>query len=437
MKGTAGAKVPTDAGGDSPLPRPARRKLARAGRRRRILLVVLVLVVGLLVPVGISLGSALNDPANGSSVGARAAEWFRGHGAESVVNWIENVWYTHHQPPIGGRPPKGEIRVPKQPVTAIAVGPAHLPPPPPIVPLASPALPGEGQWSPAGRMVEGVPAVYETELRPDPVHTSQVVGVAWMDTMLLDATLYSGNIIPGGGPFTHTAPIQSDAATSLVAVFNAGFLMANADGGYYTDGRTEIPLRDGAASFVVYANGTATVGEWGRDVTMTPDVVSVRQNLDLLVDGGQPVPGLDANDITRWGFTLGNQVYVWRSGVGVTADGALVYVGGPSLNITSLANVLAAAGCVRAMELDINTDWVNMATYDPAVGQPASPSNGANLLSTMTGGTGRYFQSYWERDFITMSSAYGAAQSVPAPTTTTTAPSGKSKGAKTKSTAGG
>ena len=176
---------------------------------------------------------------------------------------------------------------------------------------------------------------------------------------------------PGGGPFSHTAPIDADAATSLVAVFNAGFLMANANGGYYTDGRTEIPLRNGAASLVIYNDGTATVGAWGQDVSMTPNVASVRQNLDLLVNNGQPVPGLDASDTSRWGFTLGNQVYVWRSGVGVTADGALVYVGGPSLNITSLANVLAAAGCVRAMELDINTDWVNMAAFNPAAGQPA------------------------------------------------------------------
>jgi hypothetical protein len=416
--------------------------MVRRSRRRRILLVVGVVVVGLMIPVGISFGSALADPANGSSIAARAAEWFREHGGASTVNWIENLWYTHHQPPVGGAPPKGEIRVPKTTITAppVAQTPPHLDPPQAITPLASPAQPGEGEWSPAGRLVEGVPAVYETELRPDPIHTSQVVGVAWMDTTLLHATLYSGSIIPGGGPYAHTAPIPTDAATSLIAAFNAGFLMSNANGGYYTDGRTEIPLRTGAASFVVFANGTATVGQWGRDVSMTPDVVSVRQNLDLLVDNGHPVPGLDANDISRWGFTLGNQVYVWRSGVGVTADGALVYVGGPSLNITSLANVLAAAGCVRAMELDINTDWVNMSTFAPAVDQPAGPDNGTNLLSTMSGGTGRYFQSYWERDFITMSSAYGTAQSAPLTTTTTTTsvPSrARNRGPKTASTAHG
>ncbi len=40
---------------------------------------------------------------------------------------------------------------------------------------------------------------------------------------------------------------------------------------------------------------------------MTPNVVAVRQNLDLLVDGGKPVPGLNANDTTQWGYTLGNR----------------------------------------------------------------------------------------------------------------------------------
>jgi hypothetical protein len=289
-----------------------------------------------------------------------------------------------------------------------STGPAHLAPPPPIQPFASPAIPGEGQWSPAGRLVGGIPAVYETTLRPDAVHTSYVVGVAWMDTELLKATLYSGSQIPGGGPYSHTAPVQPAAASTLVAAFNAGFLMSGANGGYYTDAKTVIPLRTGAASFVVYANGSATVGQWGRDVSMTPNVRSVRQNLNLLVDGGQPVPGLNAADTTQWGDTLGNAVYVWRSGLGVTADGALVYVGGPGLNVTDLANLLVRAGAVRAMELDINTDWVNFSTYAPATPSGlASGANGTELLSNMTGTPGRYFEPWWARDYITLSSALG------------------------------
>src|SRR6202023_1714638 len=167
-------------------------------------------------------------------------------------------------------------------------------------------------------------------------------------------------------------------------------------GGYYTDSKAILPLRTGAASFVIYRNGTATVGQWGRDVTMSPSVVSVRQNLDLLVAGGQPVPGLNAADTTQWGNTLGNAIYVWRSGIGITADGALVYVGGPGLNITDLANLLVRAGAVRAMELDINTDWVNFSSYRPATPTgSATPANGTELLNNMTGTPGRYFASWW------------------------------------------
>jgi hypothetical protein len=254
--------------------------------------------------------------------------------------------------------------------------------------------------------VQGSPAVYATFLRPDAVHSSVVDGIAWLDTRLLSATLYSGSYIPGGGPYTYTAPIQPAAARSLVAAFNAGFRMQDANGGYYTQGQTIIPLRAGAASFVIYRNGAATVGAWGTDVKMSPDVVAVRQNLSLLVDNGRPVSGLNANDTSKWGNTLGNQVYVSRSGIGVTGDGALVYVGGPSLNITDLANLLVRAGAVRAMELDINTDWVNFATFAPSTATGlASPANATDLLplADMTGPPSRYFETWWARDFITMS----------------------------------
>ncbi|MGO8864475.1 MAG: phosphodiester glycosidase family protein [Acidimicrobiales bacterium] len=360
----------------------------------------------LLTPLLWSLGSALGDPGLGTSVPGRFAEWARSHGAASIVTWAESEWYSHHPPPVGGRPRRGAIPAPRSSKSASvsASTVAQLASPAAIAPIASPPVAGEGQWHPAGRPVDGVPAVYEAYLRPDAVHTSVVVGVAWMDTKLLRATLDSGSTIPGGGPWQNTAPVTAQAADTLVAAFNSGFRMSDANGGYYTEGTTVVPLRQGAASFVIYSDGTATVGQWGRDVSMTPNVVAVRQNLDLLVDGGNPVPGLNANDTAQWGYTLGSQVYVWRSGVGVTADGALVYVGGPDLNITDLADVLVRAGAVRAMELDINTDWVNFASYSPASPTGlASPANGTDLLSNMAGAPDRYFEPWWSRDFITMS----------------------------------
>lgn len=55
------------------------------------------------------------------------------------------------------------------------------------------------------------------------------------------------------------------------------------------------------------------------------------------------------------------------------------------------------------MELDINTDWVNCTTYRPVPpATTAMPANGTTLLPGMTGGTSRYFDTWWARDFITM-----------------------------------
>ena len=114
-----------------------------------------------------------------------------------------------------------------------------------------------------------------------------------------DAVL--GQLDSGGGPWPDTAPVQPHAARGLVAAFNAGFLMSDANGGYYTDHKMVRPLRVGAASFVVYRNGTSNVIAWGPHDRVTPEIVSVRQGLDLLVNNSEPVPGLAANDVSEVG----------------------------------------------------------------------------------------------------------------------------------------
>jgi uncharacterized protein YigE (DUF2233 family) len=362
--------------------------------------VYLVLAV-LLAWFGLSFGSALTNPAYGTSLMARAAEWGRDHHLGSFVTWAEEEWYRLHPPRVGGRPPAGAFSGGSGPTRARTV--TALPAPSRLRSPAGAWLPGEGVWHPAGRVVGRTAAIYTTTVRPDAVHTSYVVGVAWMDPRLLRAQLYAGTQIPGGGPYRFSTPVSVAAARTLDAAFNSGFKMADANGGYYTEGRTEVPLRPNAASLVVYRDGSATVGAWGSQVRMSRDVASVRQNLDLIVSGGRPVPGLLANDNAQWGFTLGGAFDVWRSGVGVTRDGALVYVGGPSLAITSLANLLADAGAVRAMELDINTDWVQYSTYRGAPGRSVTPANGVSLLGGMAGDPSRYFASWWSRDFYTMS----------------------------------
>lgn len=356
-----------------------------SGRRRQGWLRALagVLAVAVAVPVW-SLGSTLARPSS-DPVSVRTVEWLRGHGGASVVTRTEAWWYSHHAPKTGGHlsaPLTGAGR----PVNS-RVGLR------PVPPLASPGLPGEGQWN----VVSGSPdrpAVAVTQLRPDPVHTSLLAGLMRLDPSQLTLQLLAGTDQPGGS-FPENGQVPAAERSSLVAAFNSGFRQSEAGGGYYSEGRTTAPLVNRAASLVIRKDGSATVAEWGRDATMAPDVKAVRQNLALIVDGAAPVPGLESNTGNRWGKTLGNRLYVWRSGIGVTADGALVYAAGPGLSVPSLAQLLVAAGSTRAMELDINTDWVGGFTYQPA---PAGPV-GTKLLPSMYHDPSRYLHAQ-SRDFV-------------------------------------
>ncbi|HEX4219602.1 MAG TPA: hypothetical protein VHZ02_14600 [Acidimicrobiales bacterium] len=286
-----------------------------------------------------------------------------------------------------------------------------LPAPTDLAPFTAPAPAGNGAWTPVGRPVDGVPAVYETDLIPP--GGTQPAGLAWMDTKVLSAQLYSGSVSPGGGPYQYTAPVEPAQAQSLVAAFNGGFIMDAAGGGYYTEGRVIDPLVAGAASLVIYADGSVTVGSWGTDVAMTPNVVAVRQNLAPLVAGGQPTDQATSPNWQAWGNTCGatsclstvpgveNQ---WRSGVGVVADGALVYAAGPDLTPLQLAQLLVHAGVVRGMELDINPNWPVFVTYDPSpAAGPAAPTNGTSLQPSSVQGPATFFTPSWARDFVTMS----------------------------------
>ena len=147
-----------------------------------------------------------------------------------------------------------------------------------------------------------------------------------------------------------------------------------------------------------YKDGTMNVGAWNSSAPfqLNPNVVGVRQNLTLLVDNGQVNPSVDSEDKKLWGVTVKNAYYVWRSGIGVTADGNLVYAMGPALSVRTLAELLQRAGAVRGMELDINQEWVSYMTYD-ASKNPAAPAATKLLDFARTGQ--RYFSTE-ERDFV-------------------------------------
>ncbi len=385
----------------------------RPSPRRLTQLIAVATLIG--VGPGFSLGTTLIRPST-DPLSLRAVEWLRLRGGAGIVNGAEHWWYTRHAPPDGGAPDIPLI------VASNGLGVTASPPPAstpvservtttapngspavtavaavtslsPVRPLVAQPLPGEGQWT----VVSGDakhPAIAVTRVRPDAVHTSLVVALARMDTSLVKLRLLAGTEDPGGS-WPERGQVPAAERPKLLAVFNAGFRQRESGGGYWVGGRQGAPLVKGAASVVIHTDGTATVAQWGRDAQLGPDVFSVRQNLSLIVDNSAAVPGIEQADNARWGKTVGHKVLVWRSGIGVAKDGALIYAGGPGLSIKTLADVLEAAGTVRAMELDINSAWVAFFLYQ----QTATGPQGTKLLPGMRHSPTRYLKAQ-SRDFF-------------------------------------
>ena len=129
---------------------------------------------------------------------------------------------------------------------------------------------------------------------------------------------------------------------------------------------------------------------------MTPNVVGVRQNLKLLVDHGKVPANVSQNVLGQWGATLGGGYYVWRSGIGITRGGRIIFVYGDRLVAQSLADLLRRAGAVEAMQLDINPEWMSFDYYKGA-GHPADPTPHP-VLPDQQGSPFRYYSIY-SRDF--------------------------------------
>ena len=395
------APPPADGDGGPPGQRPGRRRRGRGGKgpgrvrrlfRRPWMRVIVALIALLCCWLAFSIGQALTAP-GGGSVSSKLAEWARDHYLGPVVTFGE--WLTYNPPKVGGKP-SFSLAVPKTAQVKYKHT-KHFQPiiPPRLSSMAGTPLPGEGVWR-VLETVKGEPAIFGTFLRPSPVYTSYVAGIVSMDQRLVTFQLRPGSEDPGPGDWNAQPWITPGSRAGLLATFNGGFKIDTSGGGFYLNGHTAGTLTDGAASVVYYRNGTIKIGVWGRDVRMSSDVVGVRQNLKLIVDYGKVPASVNQDVLGSWGATLGGGYYVWRSGLGVTRDGRVIFVYGPALDVQELADVLQRAGAVEALQLDINPEWMAFDYYQ-ADGHPTDPTP-VNLLPDQQGTPYRYYSVY-SRDF--------------------------------------
>jgi hypothetical protein len=217
------------------------------------------------------------------------------------------------------------------------------------------------------------------------------------DQRLVRLALHAGRGEPEGA-WTYGDQIGPREIHRVVAAFNGGFKFETGVIGFMADGRVAVALQPGLASIVTYRNGTTQIGAWEAGVPARGQpMASVLQNLHLLVDHGVPAGNVESCIQECWGSTLGGGTLIARSALGISGDGQLVWAAGESVSPAAIAQALVGAGVQRAVELDINPEWVAGYLYVHGGSGPSAEP----VVPGQNGIAGRFLEPYG-RDFFTI-----------------------------------
>ncbi len=298
-------------------------------------------------------------------LGVRTVEWMRQHQFNWLIDNAEHVYYSWKAPSKGG-PQLTQLPSVGVGSTTTAKHDATKPQkakpwPPNIKPVFAHPLAGEGVWKPSGPPIDGKPPVLVTTFRTERDYPRIVAYLAWFDHTRTALAYYPGRYEPPSASLRGPMQVPYGQRWRLLATFNSGFIYSDGLNGDALDGQTNEPLKAGLATLVAYRNGRVDIVSWRGGSAPGPSVAFARQSLPLIIDHGKLNPAL--NDSTQWGFTLGNAVRVWRTGIGIDRHGNVIYAAADYQTVITLAEILKRAGAVRAMQLDINPEWPTLITY--------------------------------------------------------------------------
>jgi hypothetical protein len=209
----------------------------------------------------------------------------------------------------------------------------------------------------------------------------------------------AGTVHPGailGHPGPGIIPADAKTGGNLIAGFNGGFQYKDGHYGMVVGATTYVPLQPGLGTLTIHQDGSLDISRYDPHKSNQKPVEAIRQNGPLILDKGTVTSDAVSGGYAVWGRTTTNSMFTWRSGVGLTPNGNLIYAVGPSLTAVTLADALKAGGATEAIQLDINAFWVRFVTF-----QPTTPSNYSyeSILSTLANGGASYLHGY-TKDFF-------------------------------------
>jgi hypothetical protein len=258
-------------------------------------------------------------------------------------------------------------------------------PPPPIAPIITPEIPGEGKWlaivddPDARELPDGRPVFYQSFLRADPERTWARVYLTIWDPRLVQLHIVAGTQEPvsaTGETGSGTIPRTKAVLSQLVGAFNGGFQAVHGEFGMMAEQRVYLPPKPWAATVAVFDDGRVGMGSWpgpsdrraaydeARAVAEIPaGMIAFRQNLTSLVEDGR------FNPWGRWWWGAApqqksEQTLTQRSALCLTREGFLAYAWGDSASPEALGAALVSARCLRAMHLDMNAGHSGLEFYN-------------------------------------------------------------------------
>ena len=190
-----------------------------------------------------------------------------------------------------------------------------------------------------------------------------------------------------------------EGSQGVLGAFNGAFKLDARAGGLKVADQVLAPFVLDYATAAIDANGRLTIFQ-GPAYAQPPGFNGVvfRQNLPYLVNQGALTDAVKLRDPGFWGGTIKGGVAQARTGLGLDANGNILYVAtmGKCLPV-QLARALLQAGAHRAMELDINPYW-------PIMGMASTPIKSAQggFAFALPGSehAPRVFITGWTRDFF-------------------------------------
>lgn len=286
---------------------------------------------------------------------------------------------------------------PSAPKTVAPTDPPAVWQPRPLAPFGT--LAGEGEWLAYLHDPAGTPLAYRTFLQPDPERPFAIVAIVAIDLTKTKLNFVLGTEeprLPTSPIGSGTIPPADKTANHLLAAFNGGFMATHGQYGAMANGQEAIPPQDGLATVVIAQNGQVHIGVWGHNILASDKLIAWRQNAYMVIQNGKITPETATNSLTYWSGSLNSEVVTWRSGLGLSQDGqVLYYFAGPSLHMLSLGQAMITAGVENGMLLDINPYWVHFT----AISAQDQALVATSLMDSMSQHIDRFLKTY-QRDFF-------------------------------------